>query len=176
MASKAAKRRNKKSRAQGKQAAQAGYTPQTVTRPHAGKETARPTPERKRRGVWIEPNGAGKSMQPTIDTANDMIGMLHYAKCINSSQEQAARLFMGLWAGYQAELEIASYKSCLAGGISGHDDGDGDIAAIRAYRSLTDKIGRVKTAALQIETVKGPMDKPVSIMVLRRALDAVTGA
>lgn len=138
-------------------------------------EAYRPTPERKRHGKWAEPQGQGKAFQPVVDLAPDMIGRLYQTNRINTSQEQAARLFQELRADYVAELGTVGYKSCLSGGVQGWDESDGDPEVIARYRSLERRIGRVKTAVLLMECDKGPSDKPGDLDVLRTALNCVAG-
>lgn len=137
-------------------------------------QTSRPTPERLSQGRWATPQGMGKDMQPMVDLASDMIGALYQSKQITTSQEQAARLFQELRAGYLSELEVAGYKSCLAGGVRGYDGGDGNVEAIKAYRSLESRIGRIKTACLILECDRGQHERPINLEVLRRSLDAVS--
>lgn len=169
----AAKRRAKKAKEPGPQkpftatqAANTGATP---------RETARPTPERKRRGVWAKPTGADKHMHPMVDLAHDMIGALYAEGKLSHSQEQAARLFQELRAGFVAELGVTGYRSCLDDSRGGYDAGDGDAEAIRAYQGLANKIGRVKTALLTVETEKPGDGKPNDLAALRNALDCVAG-
>lgn len=124
------------------------------------------------RGKWAEPKGEYKDAA-IVDLASDMIGQLYYSKQITTSQEQAARLFQELRAGYLAELGTKGYGSCLADNQSGYDASDGDPAAIKAYRNLETRIGRIKTACLILECDRGASEEPVSLIALRRALDAV---
>jgi len=137
--------------------------------------TARPTAERLRQGKWATPQGTGKSQQPMVDLASDMIGALYEARKISISQEQAARVFQQLRDAYVAEFDLSGFKSCLAGGVSGHDDSDGNPEAKKAYEDLEKRIGMVKTAILEIECAKGPDRKPNDLIALHRALDAVAG-
>ena len=172
MTSKAAKRRKKKRRVQGQQQQQAPNTRKTVTSRSQG-STARPTPERLAKGTWAEPQGMGKDMQPIVDLASDMIGVLFESRKITGTQEQAARTFQQIYAAYLEELGVIGFKSCLAGSIKGHDESDGDPEKIAAYRSLEKRIGRLKMACLRIECDKLPNQHPQSLTALRQALDAV---
>lgn len=175
MSSKAQHRRHRKA-AQARKALSGVMMAETDTRPVVGQKTGgktTPTPERKRRGVWMPP--AKGQAGPYVDIASDMIGALLQSGKISHSQEQAARLFMDLRAGYVAELGVAGYGSCLDQGGGGYDSGDGNPEAIRAYRSMEDRIGWVKSALLQIETAKGAEDKPHDLGALRNALDVVNG-
>ena len=115
-------------------------------------------------------------MQPMVDLASDMIGQLFQAKKLTTSQEQAARTFHELWTAYRGEIGVAGYRSCLAGGVGAHDEGDGNPAIYEAWNGLCSRIGRVKVAALKIEVEKGASEKPHNLIVLRSALDCVAGA
>jgi len=141
----------------------------------ATETSTRPTPQRLAQGKWATPQGAGKSQQPMVDLASDMIGALYEAKKISIAQEQAARLFQQLRDAYLAEFDLSGFKSCLAGGVSGYDDSDGNPEAKKAYEDLEKRIGMVKTAILEIECAKGPDRKPNDLIALHRALDAVAG-
>jgi len=135
--------------------------------------TARPTPERLAQGTWATPQGVGKHMQPMVDLASDMIGVLYQTKQINTSQEQAARLFQELRAAYLSELGTKGYGSCLADNQTGYDGGDGNPEVIAAYRKLEDRIGRINTACLILECDRGPTDRPISMRAIKAALNAV---
>jgi len=171
MGSKAAKRRAKKKLAD-QPAAKSADLQLVRTVAH---ETSRPTPERHSKGVWAQPQGGAKDQQPMVDLASDMIGALYQAKKLTASQEQAARLFQELRAGYLAEIGTRGYGSCLADNQTGYDGGDGNEAVIKAYRSLEGSIGHIKTACLILETEKGPDQQPYDLSVLRRSLDCMAG-
>lgn len=173
MTSVAAKRRRRKA-AQAGDCTQAGATRQTATQAPTTHHTARPTPERWARGIWAEAAGAGKEARPLVDLASDMVGRLYATKQITSAQHDAARMFQELRQGYLKELGARGFKSCLAGGVGGYDATDGDVAAVRAYRSMERKIGSAHCAVLMfdLEQINGT---PRSIDRLRLALDAIAG-
>ena len=111
-----------------------------------------------------------------VDLASDMIGELLQAGDITPTQEQAARDFHGLYTANLADLGLSGYRSCLAGGIAGHDESDGDEKAVAAYNALRKRIGSVKTALLIHETGKMAGERPNDLAALRIALDWVNGA
>ena len=137
--------------------------------------TTRPTWERLQHGCWAEPSGMGKDMQPIVDLASDMIGELYQGRQITTAQEQAARTFQEVRAAWLAELDLAGFKSCLAGGVGGYDGGDGNPEAKAAYQAIERRIGMVKTAILEIECAKLAGAKPNCLIALRRALDVMGG-
>lgn len=137
--------------------------------------TTRPTWERLQHGCWAEPSGMGKDMQPIVDLASDMIGELYQGRQITTAQEQAARTFQEVRAAWVAELDLAGFKSCLAGGVGGYDGGDGNPEAKAAYQAIERRIGMVKTAILEIECAKLAGAKPNDLIALRRALDVMGG-
>lgn len=139
------------------------------------RDPAKPTDERRAHGVWVEPKGLAKHTSPMVDLAPDLIGVLYQTKRITSAQEQAARMFQELRAGYVAELGTKGYGSCLADNQSGYDDSDGNPEAIAAYRSLERRLGRINIALLQVECEKGPDAKPWDVIALRTVLDMVAG-
>jgi hypothetical protein len=109
-----------------------------------------------------------------IDLAADMIGALLSAARITRQQEQAARLFQELRAGYVAELGVPGFGSCFNTG-GGHDSGDGSVETMQAWRRMENRIGRVRSALLQHETAKGQDCQPNDLGALRAALDCVNG-
>lgn len=134
----------------------------------------RPTGERMARGFWRLPQGMGKNEQPAIDTSSDMVGILHDAELITTSQEQAARQWQALRADYLAELpDVAGYKSCIAGNVPGYDDGDGDPVVIAEYRRMEKRLTRPQR--LEMMHVCEDGYKPSDIALLRSALDAIGG-
>ena len=170
MTSKAQARRHKKARTQATaptRATQGEVVP--ITR----KDSTKPTAQRLARGSWISPDK--REGGPYVDAASDMIGRLYVERQLNASQEQAARQFLELREGYLSELGVSGYKSCLAGSSSSFDAGDGNEAVIKAYRSLEERIGRVKTALLQIETDKLADQRPNDLEALKNALNCVLG-
>ena len=132
----------------------------------------RPTDERKARGVWIEPQGAMRAAQPTVDVANDAVGRMYERKLIGKAEEQAARRFQEIRAAYIAEMpDIAQFKSCIAGSVPGYDDGDGNPAILAAYR----KIERTMTPAqrsLVIALCEGG-HVPTDVLTYRRLRDGL---
>jgi hypothetical protein len=140
---------------------------------HKPRDTNKPTTERRARGVWADPKRADAKTAAPVDLASDMIGALYMAKKLTTSQEQAARAWQGLREGYVSELGVSGYKSCLAGSSAGHDDSDGNPEAVKAYRSIEKRIGRIASACLIRETEKLSGDKPYDLNVLRNALNVV---
>ena len=137
-----------------------------------GPAAERPTAERMAKGVWTQPKGMGKNEIPVTDIASDTIGLLHYRGQITSRQEQAARSFQAIRAAYLAELpEISGYKSCIAGDVPGHDDGDGDPVVIARYRKIERELG--KQGRVEMMLVCADNEQPRSIELLRWALDVV---
>lgn len=134
----------------------------------------RPNEHRRARGVWADPTGSAKSTQPTVDLASDVVGALHCARRITDAQEQAARTFQTARRAYIAELpEVSGYKSCLAGGVPGFDDGDGNPEVIAAYRSIEAKLSfRERGELLRVCEDNEP---PASLDVLRAGLDRLAG-
>ena len=124
------------------------------------------------KGVWTQPKGMGKNEIPVTDIASDTIGLIHYRGQITSRQEQAARSFQAIRAAYLAELpEISGYKSCIAGDVPGHDDGDGDPVVIARYRKIERELG--KQGRVEMLLVCADNEQPRSIELLRWALDVV---
>lgn len=173
MSSKAQRRKARRQRA--KVTLKATMAPDA---PHSApaRQTARPTAERMARGVWANPQGQDKGRQPMVDVASDMIGELLVAKRITTSQEQAARLFQRLRAAYLVEIGAPHLGSCLSGGNGGYDAGDGSPETIKAYRDIENRIGRIKTACLILETEKLSGDRPNDLGVLRLSLDCMNGS
>lgn len=135
------------------------------------KHTNRPTAERLRHGAWAKATGADRRSQPMVDLASDMIGRLYVEKRLTAQQVESARAFQDIYAPYQAELGLAGFKSCLAGGSGGHDDGDGNPEAFKAFYAMRDRVGATVTACLSIETAKLADEKPRDLDVLRNALN-----
>lgn len=133
-------------------------------------EDNRPTAERRARGIWHLPKGAGKSDRPMFDRAEDMIGRLYAEGQITDGQEMAARQWQEIRAAYEAELGTKGYRSCLDIGSGGYDGSDGNPAVMREYRRLLRALGSA-AAILRRECSKGPEDKPGQIAFLRVALD-----
>ena len=149
----------------------------TKTAPSGQKIRAvRPTAERIMQGKWATPQGLDKRSQPMVDLASDMIGALYQSKQINTSQEQAARTFQELWAAYRSEIGASEFRSCLAGGVGAHDDGDGNPAVYAAWYSLCNRIGRISVAAIKMNVERNAGEKPVNLQALKSALDRVAGA
>ena len=167
-----AQRRRQKRAAQARQAETGANTAGDMVAGVTAKKTGAqgPTPERRARGDWVKPPMGTPG--PMIDLAADMIGALLSAGKITSQQEQAARLFQELRAGYVAELGVAGFGSCFNTG-GGHDSGDGDIETIEAWRRMENRIGRVNSALLQHETAKGAECQPNDLGAIRLALDCV---
>lgn len=171
MTSKAEKLRNKRERqanAQAKSVPLDYGSLRVVTKP---RETNRPTKERLCHGVWAKATGADRRSQPMVDLASDMIGRLFIEKKITAQQLESARAFQDVYEPYKAELGLGGFKSCLAGGSGGHDDGDGNPEAFKAYYAMRDKVGAVVTACLSIETAKLADEQPRDLAGLRNSLN-----
>jgi len=130
----------------------------------------RPTPERMARGIWITPD-RNADEHITIDRACDMIGRLFATGQIDYAQHVAARQFQEITDAGIAELGCTGYRSCLAGGIGGHDGGDGNAVAWRAYDAMKRRLGAVRFAFLRTETEKPHDARPADLVALRNALD-----
>lgn len=174
MASKAQKRRNKR-RAKGYEAPTIATNERTGTKSLnlagvAKRQSNKPTKERQMRGVWAK----GKDEQPDVDLAADMAGALYHRREITEAQLEAARSFQEIRAAYVAELGVAGYKSCLAGGVGGHDEGDGNPEVFKAYRHITRRLSRPQVRVLEVGLEMAP-DQAGSLTVwkLRDALDAI---
>ena len=168
--SKAAQRRRRKA-ANASQVVQVAEThEQPVTVQHR-RPDSNPTPERRARGSWRKPPKGEQG--PMIDIASDMIGRLHNEGSLTTSQEQAARQFTALRSAYVAELDVSQHRSCLDNSGGGYDSGDGNPEAMSAYRSLENRIGRISTAILILETEKAPDDMPFDLPSLRNALNCM---
>jgi hypothetical protein len=169
MTSKAARRRERQKRAVERfHALAATHGPKEAEDAPTG-EILRPTAERQAKGMWAEL----KPRAPAIDLACDYIGKLYAMKLIEYHHHEAARLFQGIVAAFQADLPIGGYRSCLAEGFGGYDGGDGNPEAVRDYERMKRKLGAVRFVYLRNETAK-PADARVrDVDVLKRALDAV---
>lgn len=175
MSSKAQKRRNKR-RAK-------GYIPPEVAtnertgvkgrslRAVAKRQSMKPTDERRAHGVWVE----GKAEQPDVDLASDMAGTLFHRREINEAQLEAARSFQEVRAAFVAELGVSGYRSCLAGGVGGHDDGDGNPEVFRAYRHITRQLTPPQVRVLEVGLDMPPEQAGrLTVWKLRDALDAIS--
>lgn len=129
--------------------------------------TDQPTAERIAKSTW---HRAG-SASPMVDKAPDMVSRLRNERVLSEAQFEAAQAFMEIRAAYVAELCVNGFKSCLAGGIKGHDDSDGNAAAVREYEALKERVGRIPTAILIAECEKGPDKHPRDLGALKNALD-----
>jgi len=142
--------------------------------PAAPDRAERPTSQRRKLGVWALPQGAMKSTQPMVDTASDMIGILHHARRITSQHEQAARQFQSLRAAYTQEFpDVEGFKSCLAGSVPGYDDGDGNESIIAEYRKMEKTLGEYRSEVIWVCEDDQP---PRSIAALQCGLAAISGA
>lgn len=135
----------------------------------------RPTPERRARGIWIEPTGKDADDHMIRDAAVDMIGKLFAMNRITYAQYEAARTFQAIVAAFQQELGVSGYRSCLADHTGGYDGSDGNPEVIAAYRAMQRRIGVTRFLLLRTECDKGPDQKPGNLDVLRKALDAFIG-
>lgn len=138
-------------------------------------DSTRPTPERRAQGKWVKPQGAGKHMQPMVDLASDMIGRLYEEGKLNAAQEQAARTFQELWHAYRGEIGASEFRSCLAGGVGAHDEGDGNPAIYVAWYGLCNRIGRVSVAAIKMNVERQAGEAPLNLPALQAALNRVAG-
>lgn len=129
--------------------------------------TMRPTPERLARGSWHT------TKDGQCDMASDLIGRLGVEGKLTGQQVEAARTFQEIHAAYNAELGTVGYRSCLAGGSGGYDNGDGNPEAVRAYNRMANHVGPKHLWLLRQDCAKGPDDRSWSIEGLRAALDAM---
>ena len=167
MSSRAARRRRKRAT----EADNLPVAPQVVESREivAVDEIARPTAERLAKGIWTV---AGRSA-PAIDDACDYIGRLYAMKLIEYHHHEAARMFQDIVAAFMADLPIAGFRSCLAGGSGAYDSCDGNPAAVKAYDAMKRKLGAVRFAYLRTQVDK-PSDAPIKdVDVLRNALEKV---
>lgn len=171
MSSKAQKLRNKRAaRATSKPDAAPGE--KALVLRHVGKrQSMKPTQERRSRGVWVD----GKVAQPDVDLASDMAGALYQDGKITQQQLETARAFSEVRAAYVAEFAVPGYKSCLAGGFGGHDDGDGNPAVLAEYARMTRGLTKPQVMVLEIGLEMTPDSQRVNVPVLRGALDAMGG-
>lgn len=172
MSSKAARKRQRRRE---KQRMKTAAPQQRTPNPTGIQRTAeRPTDERMAHGKWAEPQGAMKATQPIVDLASDVVGDLYHRGQITSAQEQAARLFQQLRADYLQELpDISGYKSCLAGGVPGYDDGVGNPDVIARYRSIEGKLSLPERR--EMLWVCDANHQPRNLPALQAALDVVAG-
>lgn len=133
----------------------------------------RPTPERIERGTWAKMPDDASRTAPMVDLASDMIGALYASRQITSGQHDAARLFQAVLDDYLSEFGVPGYRSCLAGGVGGQDNSDGDVEAFKRHRAMQHKLGATRYLYLRSELAKGADRKPASVEMLRRALDAI---
>ncbi len=126
-------------------------------------------------GKWATPQGADKRSQPMVDLASDIIARLYQEGKLNTGQEQAARTFQELWAAYRGEIGVSEFRSCLAGGVGAHDEGDGNPAVYAAWYGLCDRIGRVSVAAIKMNVERQAGERPINLPALQSALDRVAG-
>ena len=167
MSSKAARRRRKRP-VQADNLPSRPVTAETTQGPPAG-EIARPTAERLAKGIWT----VASRSAPAVDDACDYIGRLYAMKLIEYHHHEAARMFQDIVAAFMADLPIAGFRSCLAGGTGAYDSGDGNPAAVKAYDAMKRKLGAVRFAYLRTQVDK-PSDAPIKdVDVLRNALEAV---
>lgn len=163
-----AEKRRRKSRAK---ITKGATTPDTHNAPQ-DKPTTRPTPERWQRGTWAEAQGAGRDARPLVDLSCDLIGRLYQEGKLTSSQHEAARRFQEVRDAFKAELGTVGYRSCLAGGSGGYDSGDGDPSVARAYRALSERLGR--HLRVLVDNVHRMGDERVTDLAgLRAALDVL---
>jgi len=167
------RRQREKEQMRGFMAESTSTAPQAASQPTDGK-AERPTAERLAHGCWSEPQGMGKHERPFVDLHSDMVGLLFEGGMITTSQEQAARHLQQVRARYLEELpDISGYKSCIAGGVAGHDDSDGDPQTIAEYRQLERRLSRDQRAEVLRVCEEG--NKPRSIDLLRGALNVIAG-
>ena len=168
MSSKAQRRATKKanSAAQGMATAPRADL-RVVTKGRRSEITAQPTRERRARGIWH------KTKDGMQDTAEDLIGRLSTEGKLTSQQVESARVFQERREAYKAELDLAGFRSCLAGGSGGYDSGDGNPEATRAYREIENRVGQKHLWMLRQECDKTADDRPWSLTGLQAALDAM---
>ena len=170
MSSKAQKRRNKRlAKIIVTDAPERSGAQKLSLRSVARRQSMKPTAERKAHGVWVE----GKDAQPDVDLASDMFGAMYQAREITQQQLEAARAFQEVRAAFVAELGVSSYRSCLAGGVGGHDDGEGNPDVFKEYRRMTRGLSRAQVRHLEIASEMTAQDKLFSLPVIRDALEAI---
>jgi len=137
---------------------------------------APPTPEQLSGGSYAAPQGQGRKRKPYVNTTPDLIGVLFKRGKITGDEEQAARHFQRIRAAYVAELGVTGYRSCLDQTRGGHDDSDGDLAAIAAYDSLRQLLGPRHCAFVARETDKPATQRAEDLRRLKLALRRIAGA
>ena len=175
MSSKAQRRKHRQRQKQAMAGVVATHNAPHVPNPQGITRAAeRPTDERKARGAWAVPQGALKAQQPFVSLTSDEIGNLYHRGKITNAQEQAARSFQQTRATYRAEIGLNNPKSCLDASIPGFDDGDGDPAAIEAYRNIEAKLSLPERRELIWVCDGDGLCR--SLELLASALDVVAGA
>lgn len=149
----------------------AGKRPVEADEPHE----ATPTPEQIGKGMYDAPTGLGRRHKPFINTAPDLIGVLFRQNRISAAEEQAARHFQQVRAGYIAEIGISGYRSCLDQSRGGYDGTDGDPAAVAAYDALRKLLGPRHCAFVAQEVDKLAHQRTDNLLRLRAALRKIAG-
>ena len=136
-----------------------------------------PNRERKGRGSWADPQGSMKSAQPVVALDSDAIGRMLVNRLISSTEEQAARQFQSARTAYMQELpDVSQFKSCIAGGIPGYDDGEGDPAVIAAYRRIERLLSLQQRTAMIRLIDDGQVPKTTDdYWILRSGMQAIAG-
>lgn len=172
MSSKAEKRRNKRRNKAATQDTPERSGAQTIAlRAVSKRQSMKPTAERRAHGVWVE----GKDAQPCIDLASDMFGAMYQARAITQQHLEAARAFQEARAAYEAELGLSGYRSCLAGGTGGHDDGDGNPEVFRQYKRITQGLTPAQVKCLEDAAGRTAQDALPNLTAVRSALEVICG-
>lgn len=170
----ARRRRKERNRINAANAPGAPLEPVTISTTPAQEREVAPTTEQRAKAAYAKPGeGKGNNAGHWRNLHPDMIGRLHHEGKLSQSQYEAARLWQEIRAAWVAELGTPGYGSCLADNQSGYDAGDGNIAAVRAYTAMRDKIGRVASSVLSIECDKGADRRPSDLVFLRVALNRI---
>jgi hypothetical protein len=148
-----------------------GRKPAKAPKPQKTHENNRPTPQREAMGKFEYKDKTG-----AFDKHHDMIARLHSEGSLSKAQEDAARAYQEVRAGFVSELGIAPIKDSCDASQGGFDAGDGNPAAKKAHDDMRNRIGRIKWAVLDQEVGKGSDGRPRDLGALRNALSCVAAS
>lgn len=127
----------------------------------------RPTPERRKHGVWglLDTEDAG--VRFARDFASHPIDRLEHSGVLSSDQASAGRDFEAL---VRAATETpATRDSCLTWQPKGYESDDGNVDAVRDRRELYLFLGVVRDRILRRVCVQH--EEPADVGLLREALN-----
>ena len=138
-----------------------------AAKPQKTHDNNRPTPQREAMGKFEYKD------KTAFDMHHDMIARLHSEGKLSKAQEDAARAYEEVRAGFVSELGIAPIKDSCDASQGGFDAGDGNPAAKKAHDDMRKRIGRIKWAVLDQEVGKGSEGRPRDLGALQNALNCV---